>query len=318
MKYFLLSTNFVKDIPFTRRVMLVLLAAVSLGVLLLAPFGAPFKPTAYEKTMPVHAVHGSTATVVDQNISATTAKHTYKTPDMAVDTMGYLVRHGHVVEVPRQFQAKLSDDLAVMKNVANRQDAFVQAMLPHILGYNEAVNAQREKLLTLQEKRRLGHSLSRSDVKWLAKITAEYKLNHASIPELLKRVDAIPPSLALAQAVVESGWGVDKNARHVNSPFGMMRSSTKLLSYDSLYESVKSYIHNLNTHGAYEKMRVIRAAQRSKGEPLCSHKLVGGLHRYSELGQGYINRVRKIIDAHQLKRYDAAQLRDMYYHSNRI
>ncbi len=38
----------------------------------------------------------------------------------------------------------------------------------------------------------------------------DYKVGNNSIGELLMKIDAIPVSIALSQAAVESGWGIIK------------------------------------------------------------------------------------------------------------
>lgn len=88
----------------------------------------------------------------------------------------------------------------------------------------------------------------------------------------------------------------------------MMRSCDKICVYQTLQESVEHYIHNLNTHHAYKKMRDIRHTMRAEGKSVCSLKLIEGMMRYSELGKAYINRVKGVISREALKKYDRARL----------
>ena len=46
------------------------------------------------------------------------------------------------------------------------------------------------------------------------------RLDSNALAELLMRVDIVPPSLALAQAADESGWGTSRFAEQGNSLFG--------------------------------------------------------------------------------------------------
>ncbi|MGI2103199.1 glucosaminidase domain-containing protein [Shewanella oncorhynchi] len=91
---------------------------------------------------------------------------------------------------------------------------------------------------------------------------------------LLERVDILPPSLVLAQAAKESGWGTSRFAREGNALFGQwdfkgngMEPRQKrqglgnygLARFDTPFASVEGYLLNLNTHNAYQKMRDFRA-----------------------------------------------------------
>ena len=47
-----------------------------------------------------------------------------------------------------------------------------------------------------------------------------YKVKNGDFNLLLERADIIPPSLAIAQAAYESGWGTSRFALEGNSLFG--------------------------------------------------------------------------------------------------
>ncbi|MFN7709587.1 MAG: glucosaminidase domain-containing protein [Holosporales bacterium] len=210
--------------------------------------------------------------------------------------------------VPRVYLASLPKDFSKRNSTASKREVFLKTMLPLILKTNEDIRRERGLLLQIKTNRDQGKSLTPGQRKALMNLATKYKLARPSVDELLKRVDEIPPSLALSQAIVETGWGVSHAAGRKNSPFGVMASSTKVKKYDSLEESVRGYIHNLNTHNAYAKMRQIRSELRGCGEHLCGIKLADGLQRYSELGQGYIARLRGVIRQHDLKKFDQSQL----------
>ncbi|HKJ91279.1 MAG TPA: glucosaminidase domain-containing protein, partial [Oceanipulchritudo sp.] len=64
---------------------------------------------------------------------------------------------------------------------------------------------------------------------WLRELAASHSLEvkpdvpltPAILDDLRRRVDVIPPSLALAQAALESGWGTSRFAREGNNLFGI-------------------------------------------------------------------------------------------------
>jgi Bax protein len=78
--------------------------------------------------------------------------------------------------------------------------------------------------------------------------------------------------------------------------------------FPSISDSVEAYFLNLNTHFAYAAFRAERAKLRAAGKEPDGYQLVGHLHRYSELGQTYINFVRGVIRENRLGDFDRAKL----------
>jgi Bax protein len=211
------------------------------------------------------------------------------------------------IEVPRLYLTALPQDLKKLRQFEMKKQLFLQALLPMILAENEKILKERTQLLSIETSLKQKGKLSESDKNWLETLTQKYKLKTVSLKELMKRVDIIPPSLALSQAIVETGWGESFAALKKNSAFGMTIAE-KVKFYESLQDSVNGYILNLNSNQAYQKMRQIRSQLRTEGKPLCSLKLAETLVRYSELGFQYIGRVKSVIKSHQLRHLDQAQL----------
>ncbi|MEZ5559585.1 MAG: hypothetical protein R3E86_13705 [Pseudomonadales bacterium] len=65
--------------------------------------------------------------------------------------------------------------------------------------------------------------------------------------------------------------------------------------FDSAAESVRGYLHNLNTHPDYEALRRARAALRAAGKPLTGTALAEHLVSYSERREDYIAEIRQMI-----------------------
>ena len=82
----------------------------------------------------------------------------------------------------------------------------------------------------------------------------------------------------------------------------------KVTRYKTLSASVRSYVHNLNTHSAYANFRKDREMARAAGRDLSAHELASNLGSYSELGADYVSRVRTVIAANRLNDFDRAQL----------
>lgn len=232
---------------------------------------------------------------------------------------------GGQLEVPRIFLAKLPVDMADVSITDKRKRAFIKVMLPHILRENERIMADRERLEKLSDRMKLGDSLSGRDQRWLDQLADRYGLDSVDTAELLERVDVIPPGLALAQSIEESGWGTSRFAQSGNAVFGMWTWSAgsglvpedrpdgetyEVQRFRSLENSVAAYMRNLNTKTSYREFRDRRAALRDQGVPLDSYQLAGQLQRYSVRGADYIRTIRSIMRSNALDTFDEAKLAD--------
>lgn len=233
--------------------------------------------------------------------------------------------NGGRLEVPRIFLAKLPVDIADVSITEKRKRAFIKVMLPHILRENERIAADRERLQVLHDRLRLGDSLGGRDRRWLDQLAERYGLDGDELDtaELLERVDIIPPALALAQSIEESGWGTSRFALLGNAVFGMWTwtpgagivpedrpegETYEVQRFRSLENSVAAYMRNLNTKSSYREFRDRRAAQHARSETLDSYQLAGQLHRYSVRGADYIRTIRSIMRSNNLEAFDDARL----------
>ena len=110
------------------------------------------------------------------------------------------VRH-KMAMVPRVYRARLAAPAGGQKS------AFLRRMLPLIMASNEVIRAERAHMLPLLERRHAGLPLSRLNEVWLKRLAGRYDADWRDNPTLRYRVDALPPSLALAQTALETGWG---------------------------------------------------------------------------------------------------------------
>ena len=194
------------------------------------------------------------------------------------------------------------------KDADTRVHTFARVVLPLIDQQNAEIRKQRQALLQLSKQK----SLTKAQADWLEGMQEYYKAK--SIPELMSKVDIVPRSMALAQAAVESGWGQQPLAQQANvfygqktfdpeAPSAVGQYGEKYRAFDSPEESVRFYMHNLNTHPAYEPFRSARAELRSKNKPLQGAQLVRSLGSYSTKG-GYGKQLHDIIAARNLGKLD--------------
>jgi Bax protein len=234
------------------------------------------------------------------------------------------VRSGEAA-VPRLFLASLPGDIRHIRETRVRKSLFFKTVLPLVLQANEEILRDRRRLWSLHFQISLGQKPGPVDRLWLMVLAEQYGFKRVSISALLKRVDIIPPSMALAQAAEESGWGTSRFVREGNAVFGQWTFSGtgnlvpadrdedkkhRIRTFDSLLDSVRAYARNLNTHAAYRKLRSLRQSLRLKGAPVEGLLLVDNIKSYSQRGEKYVEAIRALIKTNNLQRLDDARLND--------
>ena len=213
---------------------------------------------------------------------------------------------------------KLPYELKEIQSVKKRKDLFIQIVLPLILEENNKILLDRKKLFAILNK----NNNSKSDNEWLNKKFKQYGISNKDIPTLKRRMDIIPPSMAVAQAAKETGWGTSRFALEGNALFGQWTYSDKgikpaaadvgtthkVMMFNVLKSSVKAYTRNLNTHKSYRKMRYVRAIQRDNKGKLNSLELVDYLDNYAETGKEYTIILKKIILQNSLIDFDDVKI----------
>ncbi|MFM2129089.1 MAG: hypothetical protein RL477_635 [Pseudomonadota bacterium] len=276
-----------------------------------APSGGPLALRAMHKPKGVTVVPGSAGKLYKDFRSIG-----YKLEDVMAGTEN----------VPRVFVKMMPRDLRRLDSIETRKEVFIKTMLPLILRVNEELRLTRTRITELNARLKEGGVLTRAEGQWLAAQYERHDVKPGNIRLLLRRVDVIPPSLALAQAAEESGWGTSRFAQEGRALFGQRthaegtglipeahaeEAGIKVKSFDELLEAVRSYARNLNTHNAYADFRLMRAKMREQARDVSgfnSMRLVETLESYSSRGRDYINSIKTIIRVNNLRRLDGARL----------
>ena len=222
--------------------------------------------------------------------------------------------------VPDILVEKWPDGFETMKRTDRKKALFIRTLLPLILQVNERVKAQREMLHRIIRRKQKGQLPSRREQAWMQGLAKLYRTKPDKTKTLLLRIAPIPPSLAIAQAATETGWGTSRFARKANALFGQWTYNAKeglrpkdadpgtrhaIKRYDQLLGSAWDYVRNLNTNAAYKDLRLLRAGGETSGKALA-----GALERYSERGFEYVLLLRKVIAQNRLAMLDKAKLRN--------
>ncbi len=205
----------------------------------------------------------------------------------------------------------------------DRKKVFINLLLPTIMVALDEVRQERRQLLGIiaeigespvglvfsEEQTDWQQRLGKDKSKFILGLTRKYR--SAKADELLLMVDVLPPSLVIAQGALESSWGGSRIATEVNNLFGMFTSADaamatgqdggntpKIMEYDSILESVRAYVLNINRLSAYKELRRIRS------ETLDPMLIADGLLEYSERKELYIDAVKHIIACNKLQDYD--------------
>ncbi len=199
-----------------------------------------------------------------------------------------------------------------------------------ILLANDEIGVEREQLLIIDKQFAQQKSLSLSQLHTLQVLTSRYKVKYDSVQlaetinKLINKVDIIPADLALAQAANESAWGTSRFTQVANNIFGEWTfikgqgivpldrpagATYEVQKFTTIYDSVRSYLHNLNTHSAYRQLRQLRAQYRDTDSHPEGMKLAEGLMRYSTRGEDYIKELQAMMRTNKLNRFADAKLR---------
>jgi Bax protein len=244
-----------------------------------------------------------------------------------IDILNYPLKEG--AGVPRIEMSHLPEVYKDIGDTKHRKAMFLRILLPLVLLENEELEEVRNRINTLLENIEQGKELSFDQLADLKSIARKYNIkgNPVTNPEARKmlrtRVDVVPPSLALAQAANESGWGNSRFAMEASNLFGIWTFNKNkgvvpdkrdngekhlVRKFDSLRDSVRVYMHTLNTHQAYTELREIRSYIKESGMNLNGLVVAEGLKKYSGLGEEYVRLIQEIIAINDLESLNSIRL----------
>ena len=212
-------------------------------------------------------------------------------------------------------------DFASIQDVNQKKQAFQDFLLPSIYQANEQIIEEREFLQTLDF-----NNLTKSQAERLALLAEKYQQPRKAKQTktqwqqaLLKKVDIIPPSLALAQAANESSWGTSRFAIEGLNFYGQWCFSVgcglipeqrpdgekyEVRLFNSPSQSVQAYMTNLNAFHTYRDLRQLRLDLRNNNQDLTGLKLAEGLLAYSQRREEYIKEIQAMIRFNDWQKLD--------------
>ena len=206
-----------------------------------------------------------------------------------------------------------------IKDVKAQKQAFFDILRPLVEKENQKILKEREFVKKFFEALKSNPIADNKKLAKLAKLAKKYRIKDIyNEKEYLQKIDTIPVSLVLAQAALESGWGKSRFARIANNIFGEWTwgkrgivpkhgkpgKTHKIKIFDSLQDSIASYMLNLNRHRAYREFRLARAMAKRKGREFTGLEAAMTMQRYSEIGKRYTRLVSSIIRKNRHHRID--------------
>ena len=254
--------------------------------------------------------------------ASATAGITSARPDADQDAMyeqSSLSANPAIVMVPADFARRIPERHLALSG-ADQKQSFINLVLPLIVASNDELVQRRNAVKAAFDAK------NRAMLeKWavLYRVDPE-KLDDAELAkQLLRRVDTIPVALALAQAAIESGWGTSRFALQGNALFGqwawtesagirpLAASNERAVvrSFGSLLESVRAYMHNLNTHPNYQRFRLARQRLSPQNKTIKAGTLATYLDSYAEIGTAYVDKLHAVMSSNNFDQYARARLR---------
>lgn len=200
-----------------------------------------------------------------------------------------------------------------------RKGLFIQYLLPAIVITRERLLDDLHHVQFIEARIFNNKSIASDDSTFLVEMKLKYETD--SLAELKKRVYPHPVSLALSQAILESGWGTSGIFRNGNNIFGIMSFSSDesrykvrfpdggvmgyIRTYRSVIASIEDYYLVFSKVSSYKKFR----QKRWNGAQ--STELLHYIGSYHESGQ-YINMAHSIIETNGLERYDNVAIAPKY------
>jgi len=229
--------------------------------------------------------------------------------------------------LPRMYFSSIPKNIDEYK-IFEKKRVFLSILLPIALRGNE---------LVLEERKLLKFAFQTNNIYKIELFARKYKvknfkkINFGSLTslqlknikkELLIKVNRIPVSMIIAQAIIESGWGASRFAKEGNAlfgewtwknndgikPNGNLDANFAVKSFKNISESLNSYILNLNRHPAYKEMRNYRSMMFKAGKDIKGYNTAVYLENYAEIGLAYVEKVNDMINSNKLYRFENSVL----------
>ena len=199
--------------------------------------------------------------------------------------------------VPRIYFKTLPTDWGNIEKSDDKKRLFIRILLPLILKINEDIEPEKNSVERLWQKVSKNEKLSDKEKKFVEEKAQKYDVFSRNkdenrykilLKELREKTGILAPALLISMAGVYSDWGNSRLAVEGNSlyreenwysdegiePQGIENPKFRYRKFSSLEESLKSFMHKINTDKDYYFVRVARAKALEIGRPLFGQQVI--------------------------------------------
>ena len=191
---------------------------------------------------------------------------------------------------PRIYMKTLPTDWNEVAENDAKHRTFIRILLPLVLRINEEILQERSEIEKLVVKFVKTKNLTADEIKYIDNKAQKYDVftraeDDAKIEillrELLKRIDAVPPSIMISTAAIYTDWGKSRLALKANSlyqeevwytedglkPLDDENAQYRYKIYNDLSECIRARALKLNSHINYDYFRESRYISRNMERP---------------------------------------------------
>jgi len=195
------------------------------------------------------------------------------------------------------------------------KQGFIELVLPLALLANEEVLGQRMRLWEVLQRSNTG-GLTSEDRLWLAHVSASYEVHEGDLPELVRRLDIVPPSILVAVAAASTGWNAGNDAgwrsllRSTAAATQRKAAGSGAQGEERLspLEGLRLYTKMVNTHPDFLSFRRARERLRQSSTPLHGSALTATLPRVAPGRLPGALAVFDLVSNQRLERFDFVDL----------
>lgn len=218
-----------------------------------------------------------------------------------------------MLEIPHIFIDSLPPDWQI-RSTADKT-LFMKIITALILHTNEKIQAEKFALQQLQEKHLRQIEWTQEETDLFNRLLKKYdvfltKKRDNQLKDLFEKVDIIPPSIAVAQAILFTDWG-RKNQKSIYGEYGWTdKTHYEPLSFDSLIAATDSFAMQLNSRTQLLEFRELR----NKLIPYANVKYLGPelvyyIHEYMDWDKSYPEKMQNVYQQGLIKELDHAQFK---------
>ena len=212
---------------------------------------------------------------------------------------------------------EFTQDYYEIKDIKERKQAFMNILHPLVAKAQEKILDEREFVKLYFSIKGITTIPASIQIK-MDGVQKKYKIKKIkSLEAYLKKIDIIHEPLVLAQAAVESAWGSSRFTKLANNIFGEWTwgkkgiipadrpqgKKYKIRIFDTLQDSVDSYMLNLNRHYRYSTFREARYKKRKTGKCFKGKEASNYLQAYSGIGDKYGKMLKGVMKYNKMCEY---------------